>query len=110
MGREKGGRGTTASTADSVAYWLTVNGITAKPQITEFPDRVTKDHSTVVRYRYANAANEPAVVLYEVRGGGHTEPSLTEHYRWLYKRIVGPQNKDIEMADEVWQFFQPYRR
>jgi polyhydroxybutyrate depolymerase len=49
-------------------------------------------------------------VLYEVRGGGHTEPSLTEHNRRLYKRIVGPQNRDIEMAEEVWSFFKNRRR
>lgn len=105
VGREKDGRGETASAMDSVQYWLDVNGITAKAAIHEFPDISTKDHSTVVSYAYANDDKSPEVVLYEVRGGGHTEPSKTEHYRRLYKLIVGTQNHDIEMAEEVWRFF-----
>jgi len=50
------------------------------------------------------------VVLYEVRGGGHTEPGLRERYGRLYRLIVGPQNHDTEMAEEVWRFFNHHQR
>ena len=110
VGKQKAGRGETASAADSVQYWLEVNHINAKPEIHEFPDVSNKDHSTVVRYRYASDGGAEEVVLYEIRGGGHTEPSKTEHYRRWYKRIVGKQNYDIEMAEEVWEFFAKHRR
>ncbi len=37
--------------------------------------------------------------------GGHSEPSLREQLGWLYKQIIGKQNRDIEIAEEVWMFF-----
>jgi len=43
---------------------------------------------------------------YEVVNGGHTEPSIQERYSNLYKLIVGNQNGDIEMAQEIWGFFR----
>lgn len=110
VGREKDGRGETASAADSVKYWLEVNRIAADPEVYRFPDLSQKDRSTVVRYRYGNEALGLEVVLYEVRGGGHTEPSKSERYRRLYKLIVGKQNYDIEMAEEVWRFFSKHQR
>jgi polyhydroxybutyrate depolymerase len=110
VGREKDGRGETASAEASVKYWLAVNHIDTQPEVYEFPNVSKKDRSSVVRYRYAKQNGGPEVVLYEVRGGGHTEPSRSEHYRRLYKLIVGKQNYDIEMAEEIWGFFQNQRR
>ena len=43
--------------------------------------------------------------VYRIDGGGHNEPSIEERYRALFLRVVGEQNHDIEMADEVWAFF-----
>ena len=74
--------------------------------IFKFPDVDSTDKSTVTRYIYPNGKDNTEVMLYQVQGGGHTEPSRSEHYRRLYKWIVGPQNYDIEMADEVWAFFK----
>jgi polyhydroxybutyrate depolymerase len=44
------------------------------------------------------------VALYRIIGGGHTEPSVEHRYRRLFRAVVGEQNHDIEMADEVWSF------
>ena len=65
-----------------------------------------RDRSTVNVKSYKGGKNNTEVVLYEVVGGGHTEQSLTEHYALLYKLIVGNQNKDFEMAEEIWKFFE----
>jgi len=43
--------------------------------------------------------------LIEVVGGGHTEPSIAERYSNLFLLVVGNQNGDFEMAEEVWGFF-----
>jgi hypothetical protein len=37
-------------------------------------------------------------MLYEVNGGGHTEPSIEEQYSALVELYLGRQNHDIEMA------------
>lgn len=106
VGDSKHGRGTVMSTPLSVDYWLKVNGLENDPEKYDFPDLDKKDKSTVTRLSYGTGKHNNEVVLYKVMQGGHTEPSRKEHYRRLYKRIVGPQNYDIEMAEEVWQFFK----
>ncbi len=98
-------RGSVLSTAESLKYWLTNNEITSQPVTRKYPDINKRDKSTVHTKQYFNKKNDTEVILFEIRGGGHTEPSLTEHYSWLYSLIVGRQNRDIEMAEEVWKFF-----
>lgn len=105
VGKQEAGRGEALSTPATVNYWVKVNGTDTTPLVHAFPDRTPKDKSTVTRYTYKNGKDHTEVVLYKVQGGGHTEPSLSEHYGRVYKWIVGPQNDDIEMADEVWAFF-----
>jgi polyhydroxybutyrate depolymerase len=38
--------------------------------------------------------------------GGHVEPSLRYHYGPIYSQLVGPQNRDLESAEEAWSFFR----
>lgn len=99
-------RGSVLSTTEAINYWLTRNQISSPAQERVFPDKNRRDGSTVHLTEYKDNDRNIEVVLYEIRGGGHTEPSLTEHYHRLYKRVVGSQNKDLEMAEEVWQFFE----
>lgn len=106
---DKQARGSVLSTKDSVAYWLANNGIQSEPVVKDYPDIVRRDRSQVHVRQYLHGKKNSEVILYEIRGGGHTEPSLTEHYGKLYKLIVGPQNMDIEMAEEVWAFFNRHR-
>ena len=54
----------------------------------------------------AAAKRVPRWSLYKIGGGGHTEPSIKERYSGPFELQVGLQNNDIEMADEVWQFFK----
>ncbi len=102
-------RGSVLSTMDTVKYWLTYNSIKSSPEEKQLQDRDKKDGSTVVVKRYAGGTNNTEVMLYEVRGGGHTEPSLVEHYGRVYSWIVGKQNKDFEMAEAVWMFFNKFK-
>ena len=103
-------RGTVLSIPASVKFWVDHNAITAAPVSRDLPDIDADDHSTVHVTRYGGGRDGSEVVLYEVRGGGHTEPSLAEHYGKLYQRIVGEQNRDVEMAKEVWRFFSRHHR
>ena len=103
--KDKDQRGSVLSTQQTLQYWLKRDGITSMPQEKDLPDTNKRDGSTVHVKLYTGGKNNTEVMLYEVRGGGHTEPSRLEHYRRIYKLIVGPQNKDIEMVDEVVRFF-----
>ena len=108
VGSKKDGqkRGLTLSIPDSVAWWVRHNGAASKPAFSKFPDKDPDDDSTVEKYVYGGKA---PVVLIKMIGAGHTEPSLRWHYGWLYTMIVKKQNKDIEMAEEVWSFFRDKR-
>lgn len=113
VGKQKGddhGRGEVLSTRETVAYWVRHNGAHPQPELRTLPDRDPKDGSTVHVQQYRGGRAGSEVLLYEVRGGGHTEPSQREQYGRLYRRIVGPQNHDVEMADEVWAFFKTRQR
>jgi polyhydroxybutyrate depolymerase len=104
------GNGVVFSTESTVSYWVQRNATDTIPVVTNFPDINTNDSSTVTRYLYENGENGTEVVLYKVNNGGHTEPSISEHYSSIWLWIVGNQNGDIEMANEVWNFFKTKTR
>ena len=110
MGKDKYERGEVLSTPASVGYWIKHNGVSENPAVKEFPNRSRRDSSRVVRESYADGNQGPEVVLYKVIGGGHTEPSIKEKYGMIYRLIVGNQNHDVEMANEIWEFLQNKRR
>jgi len=99
-------RGEVFSTDAMVNYWVSRNQLSANPTTTVLPDIDQTDYSSVQRHSYTGGVNEAAVMHYEVVNGGHTEPSIQERYSNLYKLIVGNQNGDIEMAQEIWGFFR----
>ncbi len=101
-----GGRGSVLSTSDSIKLWIDFNQTDTIPEMTRFADTDSPDSSTVTRYTYSNGLEGTQVVLYEVLNGGHTEPSIQEQYAPLIELYLGKQNHDIEMANEIWEFFQ----
>jgi polyhydroxybutyrate depolymerase len=105
VGNDRFQRGSVLSTEASVALWAKLAGAASTPRTTALPDRNTDDGSQVMRVAHVNAQGRDVAMLYRIEGGGHLEPGRTERYpRWLM-RILGRQNGDIEMADEVWAFF-----
>jgi len=99
-------RGLVKSTDESIQYWVERNQTDTTPIIKVFDNINSNDNSTVEKATYINGLNNSQVVLYKIIGGGHTEPSKIEKYSRIYLNIVGEQNEDIEMAEEVWKFFK----
>jgi len=62
----------------------------------------------VTRLEYTHCANDATVVLYTLRGGGHSWPGGKPLPKWF----VGPTNHSIDATREMWAFFQehPLRR
>jgi len=109
IGNPADGRGTVQSTPDSVQYWIGFNQTLQVAPASDFPDSDTTDGSTARRFRYFDGLEQAEVVLYEISGGGHGEPSILERYPPLAELILGRQNHDIEMAREVWEFLKDKR-
>jgi polyhydroxybutyrate depolymerase len=106
VGRNKDMRGSVLSVTDTIKYWVRINRAEPVASKENLFDVNQHDKSRVIRHKHAAKPNGKPVVLYEIRGGGHTEPSIRIPYsKWL-SLIVGNQNRDIEMADTVWEFFE----
>lgn len=101
-----GGRGTVLSAQASMAYWTDFNKTDPVPQVVIYPDISKVDSTSVKRTTYAGGVEGTQVVLYEVIDGGHVEPSIREQYSFVAEAYLGRQNHDIEMAQEIWNFFE----
>lgn len=105
-GEIEGNRGLIKSTNESIKYWIERNQTDTFAQIEIFDDLDPNDNSIVERSIYNNGINNTQVALYKIVGGGHTEPSKNEEYSQIYLNFAGEQNHDIEMAEEIWNFFK----
>jgi polyhydroxybutyrate depolymerase len=59
----------------------------------------------VTRLEYTNCADDAAVVLYTVQGGGHSWPGGKPMPEW----IVGPTSRSIDATSQMWAFFHEHR-
>ncbi len=102
--------GSVYSTDDSVHIWTTLDQTETSAVEYTFPDLDPEDGSTVTRFTYSNGISGTAIVLYKITGGGHSAPSILQQYSPLFEQYFGKQNHDIEMVNEVWNFFKTKRR
>jgi polyhydroxybutyrate depolymerase len=58
----------------------------------------------VTRSEYTNCANDAAVVLYTIRGGGHAWPGGKPLPAWL----VGRTSRSIDATSLMWAFFREH--
>jgi polyhydroxybutyrate depolymerase len=58
----------------------------------------------VIRRAYTSCAGDAAVVLYTIRGGGHTWPGGGPLPEWF----VGPTSQSIDASSLMWAFFQAH--
>ena len=58
----------------------------------------------VSRVEYTNCAEDAAVVLYTVQGGGHAWPGGKPLPEWL----VGPTSRNIDASSQMWAFFREH--
>jgi polyhydroxybutyrate depolymerase len=58
----------------------------------------------VTRLEYTNCADEAAVVLYTILGGGHTWPGGGALPEWF----VGTTSRSIDASSQMWAFFREH--
>ncbi len=99
-----GVRGDVVSTDETFAYWQRVNGTQGQPTVTDIPNSVIGDNSTVSVIRYGGGREGAEVALYRVNGGNHSIPSI------LHQNGGNRQNHDIEGIEEAWAFLRRFTR
>jgi polyhydroxybutyrate depolymerase len=59
----------------------------------------------IARLEYTGCADDASVVLYTVKGGGHSWPGGGLLPEWF----VGPTNRSIDGSRVLWEFFRAHR-
>lgn len=95
-------RGEILSTDDYLNFWITQNQCDTQSTTEMVPDTNTNDGSSVSIQSFECDPKYP-VVLYKIKGGGHTWPGGKQY---LGKRIIGTTNRDINACDVIWDFFK----
>ncbi len=94
--------GEVLSTQQSVDFWRKQNRCSSKAKHYPLPDINTRDHSSVTVTRYEQCRDHSEVILYTIKGGGHTLPGTKGMNLW---RLVGEKNRDIEGMKVIVDFF-----
>lgn len=100
-------RGRIVSTADAVKTWIGVNGCGEKGETAELPDKDPDDGTRIEATTYTGGKDGTEVVLYKIKGGGHTWPGGAQY---LPKAIVGVVSRDLDATRALWDFFAKHPR
>jgi len=96
------------SVPETMDFWRKAHGCTARQQKT-LPHREASDPTRIEATTWSECKTGARLVLYRVEGGGHRLPSLASEEPPAEKR-AGPRNRDIETADEIWEFVRGFSR
>ena len=75
-----------------------------KPMRAEAP-RDSMVAADVARLEYTSCANDAAVVLYTIRGGGHAWPESKLMPDWL----LGRTSHGVDATSQMWAFFREHQ-
>ncbi len=104
------GRGTGLSVDDSIVLWRNAAGLPDTPATYHYPHLNAGDKTSATRYLWGSDPAQVQVALVRVDGGGHAHASKTEELPWLLRKLVGEMNHDVDMAEEMWNFFREKRK
>ncbi len=103
FGKKKLGKVLSAS--ESVWYWVKNNRCSLNPIITDEPDIDPGDGTRIQKQQFINGRNNSEVILYTIKGGGHTWPGGNQY---LGKWIVGKTCRDMNATEVIWEFFEKH--
>ena len=87
---------------DSIQTWVKIDGCDEKPEIADLPVR-TEDGTSVQRKTYGHGKDGAEVVLFVIKGGGHTWPGEKP-----LVDFIGKSTKNITANDLLLEFFQKH--
>jgi polyhydroxybutyrate depolymerase len=98
--------GRNISLADAARFWIDHNQTTKKPVSSGLPSH-DANGTSVHRDIYGEGKQNTEVVVYTIRGGGHTWPGGQQY---LPGFLVGKVNHDINASRVIWEFFSRHAR
>jgi polyhydroxybutyrate depolymerase len=98
--------GRNISLIDAANFWIDHNQTTKKPDSSDLPSH-DPNGTSVHRDIYTGGKQNTEVVVYTIRGGGHTWPGGSQYFPAF---LVGKVNHDINASEVVWDFFSHHSR
>ena len=99
-------RGRNISLEAAVRFWLDYTQVEKKPDSSDLPHH-DPNGTSVHRDIYGGGKQGTEVVVYTIRGGGHTWPG-GEQYLPVF--LVGKVNHDLHASEAIWEFFSRHTR
>lgn len=103
------GRGTGISAEESAAMWRRNAGLPDTPVTYRYPHLQADDPTSAIRYVWGADPAQVQVAFVRIDGGGHVHASKTEQLPWMLSKLLGDMNRDVDMAEEMWNFFKDKR-
>jgi polyhydroxybutyrate depolymerase len=98
--------GRNISLADATQFWIDHNQSKKKPDSSDLPSH-DPNGTTVHRDIYSGGKQDTEVIIYTIRGGGHTWPGGPQYFPAI---LVGKTNHDINATEVIWDFFSHHAR
>jgi polyhydroxybutyrate depolymerase len=99
--------GKVLSVRQTIDFWVARNGCEPKPRIHMEPDTDPEDGTRVQKSVYSQCTDDAEIVLYTIKGGGHTWPG---GYQYLPEFLIGKTSRDFNASETIWDFFNGHRR
>lgn len=100
-------RGKTIATDEIIKKWATRNRCAKGPATASLRDVDASDGTRILETTYTQCARGTEVVLYTIKGGGHTWPGGSQY---LSRAIVGRVSRDLDATSVIWEFFTRHPR
>jgi len=105
IGTQRNPRGTCISVPAPVLFWVQRDNCSMVPSSQWLPNVNLLDFCRVRQEIYRDGSNGTTVMLYEIRGGGHTWPGGSQY---LPVFLVGRTCRDIDANQIIWEFFKAH--
>jgi polyhydroxybutyrate depolymerase len=97
--------GNVLSVTDSIKFWLNKNALAPEQKAAPLNDYDPADGTFTTLYEYGPPGGASEVLLYSIRGGGHTWPSGAQY---LPETLIGKVSRDFSGDDAIWSFFSKH--
>ncbi|MDP2107272.1 MAG: PHB depolymerase family esterase [Desulfobulbaceae bacterium] len=96
----------------TLQFWVNHNKLNSQPKVIDLPDKNPEDGTRITRSVYQGGGASAEVVLYTVKGGGHTWPAFEDKRGPLMKlmvdKLVGKKSRNLDACQTIWEFFKSH--
>lgn len=91
---------------DTIAWWIKNNQTSTTPVVEEYPPVEPNDPTRVIKYTYAGGIDNTKVILYKIKGMGHTWPMGPQY---LPIPLIGNVSLQIDLNQAIWDDLKDVR-